>query len=54
MGYVVLVNPADMNLADAKATAAEYDATIEASEYVQRGQVVLIPIKVVEDRRRFR
>lgn len=38
---VVLVHPDDVNLADAKALAAQHDATMEGSRYVPRGQMFL-------------
>lgn len=38
---VVIVHPEDINLADAKRLAADYNTTVEASPYVPRGQVFL-------------
>lgn len=38
----VVVHPDDVNLADAKALAAEYDASVVASPYVPRGRMYLV------------
>ena len=39
VGRVILVHPDDINLADAKALAAEHDTTVVGSPYVRRGQI---------------
>jgi hypothetical protein len=41
MATIVLVHPDDVNLADAKALAAQHDATVVGSRYVPRGQMLL-------------
>lgn len=38
---VVLVHPDDVNVADAKALAAQHGATVESSRHVPRGQMFL-------------
>lgn len=38
---VVLVHPDDVNLADAKRLAADYDTTVEGNRVVPRGQMFL-------------
>jgi hypothetical protein len=40
-GWIVLVHPEDVNIADAKARAADYDATIEPNRFVRRGECIL-------------
>lgn len=39
---IVVVHPDDVNLADAKAQAAKYDATVVANPYCPRGKMLLI------------
>lgn len=39
---VVVVHPDDVNLADAKALAAEHGATVVGNPYVPRGQMFLV------------
>ena len=38
---VVLVHPDDVNVADAKALAAQHGATVEGNRYIPRGQMFL-------------
>ena len=39
---IVMVHPDDVNLADAKALAAQYDTHVVGSPYVPRGQMFLM------------
>lgn len=41
LGSLVMVHPEDMNLADAKAMAAEHGATIVANRFIPRGMAIL-------------
>ena len=41
-GMVVMVHPDDVNLADAKAMAAQYDATVVGNPYCPRGKAFLM------------
>ena len=47
MTALVLVHPDDMNLADAKALAAEHNATVVGCAWIPRGQVVLTEDEIV-------
>lgn len=38
---VVMVHPEDINLADAKRLAADYNTTVEGNRFVPRGQMFL-------------
>ncbi|MBA2952130.1 hypothetical protein GON03_19125 [Nocardioides sp. MAH-18] len=40
--HVVLVHPDDVNLADAKALAAQHDTTVVGNRFVPRGQLLLV------------
>lgn len=46
--FVVLVHPDDMNLADAKAEAARYNATIEGNRFVKRGTILVTTQAVLD------
>lgn len=46
-GPVVVVHPEDVNLADAKAKAADLGATIVGNPYVPRGQVFVVNPKAL-------
>ena len=39
---VVIVHPDDINLADAKRMAADYNTTVEGNRFVPRGQAFLV------------
>lgn len=39
---IVMVHPADVNLAEAKARAAEYGATVVSSPHVPRGRMFIL------------
>lgn len=39
---IVMVHPNDVNLADAKAAAAEHNATVVGNPYCPRGKMLII------------
>lgn len=45
----LVVNPASINLADAKAVAAQYDAEVIASAYCPPGKAFVIDLESVAD-----
>lgn len=44
---IAMVHPADVNVADLKARAAEYGATVITNRYVPRGQMFLLDPSVL-------
>lgn len=46
--HIVVVHPDDINLADAKAMAADYDTTVVGNPFCPRGKAFLIDPKCLD------